>query len=314
MAGTIRRVNAANTAQSEPHRALDSAPDSAAASTSVACRIASLHLYPVKSCAGLALSEAQLLPTGLDLDRAWMVVDEAGRMLTQRQLPRLALVQPQLRHQEVLLRAPGMLALHLRADTVEAPTRAQVWDDIVRAYDMGALAAQWFSDFLGRPARLVRFDPDQTRTPDPAWAAGTTVGAEFADGFPLLVAGTASLTALNERLAEAGAEPVTLARFRPNLVLEGLQAFDEDLLGDLFITTGDGPVHLRLTKPCVRCSVPNVDPATAEPGSEPGRTLATFRADARVQGGITFGMNAVVLGGAGSLLRVGQAVDARWAF
>jgi uncharacterized protein YcbX len=307
VAGTIRRVNDANppqTARSGP-RAPDAGP---------ACRIASLHLYPVKSCAGVDLTEAELLPTGLDLDRTWMVVDEAGRMLTQRQCPRLALVQPQLRHQEVLLRAPGMLALHLRVDTVEAPTRAQVWGDIVRAFDMGALAAQWFSDFLGRPARLVRFDPEETRTPDPAWAAGTTVGPEFADGFPLLVASTASLAALNERLAEAGAEPVTMARFRPNVVLEGLQAFDEDHLGDLFVETEPGPVHLRLTKPCVRCSVPNVDPATAETGTEPGRTLAGFRADARVQGGITFGMNAVVLAGSGGWLRVGQAVDARWAF
>lgn len=308
MAGTIRTVNADNTAQSRPDHAAAGTPPGAG----LACRIASLHLYPVKSCAGLALGEAELLPTGLDLDRAWMVVDENGRMLTQRQLPRLALVQPQMRHQAVLLRAPGMLPLHLRADTVEEPTRVQVWDDIVRAFDMGALAAQWFSDFLGRPARLVRFDPDETRQPDPDWAAGTTVGPEFADGFPLLVASTASLTALNERLAEAGAEPVTMARFRPNLVLDGLLAFDEDLLGDLFIETDSGSLHLRLTKPCVRCSVPNVDPATAETGSEPGRTLATFRADARVQGGITFGMNAVVLGGAGARLRVGQAVDARW--
>jgi uncharacterized protein YcbX len=282
--------------------------------TGPACTLASLHVHPVKSCAGLALDAAELLPTGLDLDRAWMVVDEEGQMLTQRELPRLALVQPQLRHSDLLLRAPGMLALHLRLDTVDAPTRVQVWDDVVRAYDMGPLAAQWFSDFLGRPARLARFDPEETRQPDPAWAAGTTVGAEFADGFPLLVVGSASLVDLNQRLAAQGQPPVTMQRFRPNLVLDGLEPFDEDRLSDLHITTAEGPVHLRLTKPCVRCGVPNVDPLTGEAGTEPGRTLAGFRADARMRGGITFGMNAVVLAGAGCTLRVGQAVQTDWAF
>lgn len=278
----------------------------------LACRIASLHVYPVKSCAGIAPPAALLTENGLDLDRAWMIVDPHGQMLTQRECPRLALVQTQLRHSDLLLRAPGMLALHLRLDTVEAPTRVQVWDDIVRAWDMGPLAAQWCSDFLGQPARLVRFEPEEVRTPDLRWAAGTTVGAQFADAFPLLVLSTASLEELNRRLAAAGQAPVTMQRFRPNIVLDGLEPFDEDQLQGLRIETDEGPVHLRLTKPCVRCSVPDVDPATGESGPEPGRTLAGFRADARMKGGITFGMNAVVLQGADCLLRVGQAVELNW--
>jgi hypothetical protein len=113
---------------------------------------------------------ALLVETGLDFDRAWMVVDEHGEMLTQRELPRLALIQPSFKTSELMLRAPGMLALHLRLDTVEAPTRVRVWHDVVKAYDMGALAAQWFSDFLGRKLRLVRFDPEERRLSDPAWA------------------------------------------------------------------------------------------------------------------------------------------------
>jgi len=105
-----------------------------------------------------------------------------------------------------------------------------------------------------------------------------------------------------------------MQRFRPNIVLDGLQAFDEDHLDEIVIDTGEGPVVLRLVKPCVRCSVPNIDPLTAAIAHEPGDTLAGFRADARVQGGITFGMNAVIVDGIDRTLRAGQRGQARWAF
>src|SRR5207253_3041687 len=111
-------------------------------------RIARLFVYPVKSCAGVEVSEAPLTETGLDLDRAWMVVDDTGEFVTQRQLPRMALVKPQLKHNEVILRAPGMLALHLAVEQVAGPARVRVWKDEVDAWDMGDVAAQWFSDFL----------------------------------------------------------------------------------------------------------------------------------------------------------------------
>lgn len=283
-------------------------------SSALRCTVASLHLHPLKSCGGLAVHEALLVETGLDLDRAWMVVDPQGEMLTQRDLPRLALVTPTLRHADLVLRAPGMLAMHLRLDTVEDATRVRVWDDVVKAYDMGALAAQWFSDFLGQPARLVRFDPDEQRRAESEWSAGVAAETAFTDGFPLLVTSTASLAELNARLAAKGVAPVTMARFRPNLVLDGLQAFDEDNLSEVVIDTPEGPVQLRLTKPCVRCSIPDIDPITAAVSTEPGDTLAAFRADPRMGGGITFGMNAVVVEGFGRTLRVGQAAQARWAF
>jgi len=125
----------------------------------VTTRIARLFVYPVKSCAGVEVTEALLTETGLDLDRAWMVVDAQGDFVTQRELPRMALVKVQLKHHEVVLRAPGMLALHLAIDSVEEPVKVRVWDDEVAAYDMGPIAAQWFTDFLGQPLRLVRFDP-----------------------------------------------------------------------------------------------------------------------------------------------------------
>ena len=114
--------------------------------------IARLFIYPVKSCAGIEVQEAVLTETGLDLDRAWMVVDAQGHFLTQRTLPRMALIRPQLKSSEMVLRAPGMLALHVALDLVEGPATVTVWDDTVPAWDMGALAAQWFSDFLGSRA------------------------------------------------------------------------------------------------------------------------------------------------------------------
>ncbi|MFP5325821.1 MAG: MOSC domain-containing protein, partial [Gammaproteobacteria bacterium] len=122
-----------------------------ATSADVQARIARLFVYPVKSCAGVELTEALLTETGLDLDRAWMVVDAQGRFVSQREVPRMALVKVQLKLHEVVLRAPGMLALHLQIDEVEGPATVQVWDDRVPAFDMGPVAAQWFSDFLGRP-------------------------------------------------------------------------------------------------------------------------------------------------------------------
>src|SRR6185369_15541194 len=147
--------------------------------TDVAARIARLFVYPVKSFAGVEVTEAVLTETGLDLDRAWMVVDDKGEFVTQRELPRMALVRPQLKHYEVVLRAPGMLALHLQIDAVEQPMQVRVWDDTVAAFDMGDVAAQWFSDFLGRKLRLVRFDPDHQRLSNKRWTGGADAPNQF---------------------------------------------------------------------------------------------------------------------------------------
>jgi uncharacterized protein YcbX len=223
-------------------------------------------------------------------------------------------VRPALRHSDLLLKAPGMLGLHLLLDAAESPTRVRIWDDIVRAWDMGALAAQWFTDYLGTPARLVRFDPDEQRLAERRWTGELEAPTQFADGFPLLVSSTASLAELNRRLAAAGQPLVGHDRFRANLVLDGLEAFDEDHVDEIEIDADGGPVRLKLVKPCTRCQIPNVDPATGTMGGEPGRTLAGFRADARMGGAVTYGMNAVVLDGVGRTLRLGQTARARLAF
>src|SRR5512145_679190 len=109
----------------------------------VQATIDELWIYPVKSCAGVRVTEAELTDTGLLYDRAWMVVDEQGEFVSQRELPRMALVQPAFKMGQLVLRAPGMLALHLRLDAVEGPLKVRVWDDEVEAFDMGDLAAQW---------------------------------------------------------------------------------------------------------------------------------------------------------------------------
>jgi uncharacterized protein YcbX len=268
--------------------------------------LASLHAYPVKSCAGVALDEALLIETGLEFDRAWMLVDADGEFLSQRELPRMALVATELRHSELVLRAPGMLPLHLALDTVEQPTRVRVWSDEVAAYDMGELAATWFGNFLRQPLRLVRFDPQQRRLSNRAWTGEIEAENAFSDGYPLLVVSKASLAALNERLAAKGVDAVTMARFRPNLVLDGLDAHGEDYLDEIAFDAPEGPVRLKLVKPCPRCPIPNVDPATGVPGTEPGDTLAAYRADARVDGAVSFGMNAVIVEGLECTLRAGM--------
>lgn len=276
--------------------------------------IAGLHVHPVKSCAGVSLPEVLLIETGFEFDRAWMVVDADGEFLSQRELPRMALVATELRHSELVLRAPGMLALHLALDTVEAATRVRVWDDEVAAYDMGDLAAQWFSDFLRQPLRLVRFDPEQKRLSNRAWTGPLEAENAFSDGFPILVISEASLEALNLRLAARDQPPVTMQRFRPNLVLAGLDAHGEDHLDEIAFDTAEGLVRLKLVKPCPRCPIPNVDPATGVPGHEPGDTLAGYRADERVGGAISFGMNAVIVEGIECVLKVGQTGGANVRF
>lgn len=279
-----------------------------------------LWVFPIKSCAGISVQQAVLTDTGLDLDRAWMVVDAQGHMLTQRSVPRMALVQPELRHAELVLRAPGMLALHLSIDRAEAPTQVQVWKDTVPAFEMGALAAQWFTDFLNvGPLRLVRFDPDHFRLASREWTKDVDAFNQFSDGFPILVTSTASLDELNTRLGQQGQAPVDMRRFRANLVLRGETpeawgAHDEDRVGVMTVTTDGEAVQLKPVKPCPRCPMPNVNPDTAEVSPAVSDTLQAYRQDPRVNGAVTFGMNAIPLSGLGEVLRVGQRVSADWAF
>jgi uncharacterized protein YcbX len=269
--------------------------------------IAGLFVHPVKSCAAVAIDSAALIETGLEWDRQWMVVDARGEFVTQRERPRMARVRPTLRGDDMVLRAPGMLALHVALFAVERAVKVQVWDDRVRAFDMGDLAAQWFSDFLGQAVRLVRFDPDEQRVADAKWTGAQRALTAFVDGFPLLVLSTASLAEFNRRLSAQGAAPVRADRFRPNLLLDGLDAHGEDRLDRIEFESPAGPVSLRLVKPCSRCSIPDVDPLRGERDAAVGATLASYRADPRLNGQVAFGMNAIVEHGLDCELRVGMS-------
>lgn len=279
-------------------------------------QIAQLMIYPVKSCAGVAVAEAVLLETGLQWDRHWMVVDADGLFVSQRECARMALVRPQIEADSLLLHAPGMPELRVPLQARGATLRVQVWDDVVDALDTGPEAAQWLQAFLGAPAqRLVCFDPAAQRACSTKWTGGLAASTQFADGYPVLVTTDSAMDELNTRLAAMDHPAVGMARFRPNVVLSGLLPHDEDHLGPLeVLEDGIAVAGLQLVKPCARCPIPNIDPATAESHPGVGDALQAYRQDARVNGAITFGMNAIVTHGAGTVLRVGQAVQGNYAF
>ncbi len=270
--------------------------------------VSRLFLYPVKGCRGISLRSAQLAETGLAVgdigDREWVVVDETGEFLSQRELPGMALIETRLTGTSLRLTAPGMLALDIPFESEGDVVRVRVWDDELDAVTQGALADQWFSDFLGRRARLMRFDPLARRLSRHRYTGGTDAPYKFADAFALLLTSEASLADLNAKLQVHGQPAVDIDRFRPNIVLDGVDAFEEDYVRELRV----GDVKLDLVKPCVRCTVPSVDPRRGEQGTEPGDTLASYR-DRPEAGGVTFGVNAIVTAGAGRELRVGDTAE-----
>lgn len=264
----------------------------------------SLHIYPLKSARGIDLARATLTATGLDHDRHWLLVDPRRRFMTQREHPRLATVRVALRGTTLELDAPGLPPLAVADEAPGPACRVRIWNDDCAAIDAGDAAADWASRALGTACRLVRFDMRQTRLSSREWTRELAAPNQFSDGFPLLVANRASLEELNSRLEQ----PLPMNRFRPNLVLAGLAAWDEDRIAEL----GIGAVRLRLVKPCTRCRITTIDQDTGTPtGEEPLQTLRGYRYDAALRG-ILFAWNAVILAGVGATLEAGQAVTLRW--
>jgi len=278
--------------------------------------VTQLLLYPIKSCAGLSVPSATLLESGLAAqgvhDREWMLVTGDGQFLTQREFPRMALVVPRPDGDCLRVGFPGQpdLLLPLAWSEQDNPRRVRIWDDAIDAFDCGDAAAAWFAQALATTCRLVRFRRDVVRPTSVKWTGGVAARTLFSDGYPLLLIGQASLDDLNARLRAAGRAALTIDRFRPNLVVDGLDAFEEDYAAALH-TEG---IEIRPVKPCARCPIPAIDQASGIPGPDPLDILQSYRANARMEGAVCMGMNCIVTRGAGSELRVGEALDAELAF
>jgi uncharacterized protein YcbX len=244
-------------------------------------KIEALYIYPIKSCAGIAVDRARVTARGLEHDRRWMVTDENGKFLTQRTVPEMALVHIAVgAHALVVTRAgapplelPQLLSRGARLDV-------EIWDDRVRGVRHDAGSA-WFTRALGRAVQLVCMPDDSERPVERDYArAGDIVS--FADGYPLLVVNRASFEDLNARSNFR----TDVRRFRPNLVVDGAPAWAEDDWRALRI----GALTLRTPKPCARCTIPGVDPDNAAITKEPLRTLAKLRTRDHQT---LFGMNAI---------------------
>ena len=245
--------------------------------------VSALYIYPIKSARGIRVPRAEVEARGLAGDRRWMLMDETGRFLSQRTHPRLACVDVRLTSEGLGVEAPGQRPLRIAEPGASGERlRVQIWKDTLEVRTGPPEAHAWFSRLLGADVRLVYQPADVRRPADPRYAAeGDHVS--LADGYPLLLTTRASLRDLNARLAQ----PVPMDRFRPNVVVDGTDAFAEDGWHVVQI----GPVRFRVAKPCKRCVVITVDQATgARQGKEPLRTLARYRTR---DGGALFGQNLI---------------------
>jgi len=257
-----------------------------------------IYLYPIKSLGGIAVQEAQVEERGFKYDRRWMLVDQSGEFLTQRQHPQLALLQVALSESQLEVFSKGDPSQRIAFDLDLASNQellVSIWGDQVLARVVSAEVSRWFSDFLQMDLDLVVMPESSHRKMDPRYAVqGESVS--FADGMPYVMIGQASLDELNQRLEV----PVSMDRFRPNLVFSGGQAFEEDQFTRIKV----GEVDFQVVKPCARCVLITVNQQTGEKGKEPLATLATYRT---VNNKVYFGQNAVAL--APGIVRVGDPIQ-----
>jgi uncharacterized protein YcbX len=252
------------------------------------------------------------MATGFASDRAWMLVNAQGKFLTQRELPRMALIEPALIESAELgsgvrFAATGMSTIEVFLDNRCQDRTVIVWRDTLTAIDAGDVAAEWLSIFLHRAVRLVRFHPNARRISSLEWTGDIESPNQFSDGYAMLAISEASLTDLNARLPNTMA-PLPMNRFRPNIVLSGLDAYAEDRIHELHA----GDVHLRIVKPCTRCAITTTDQLSGEVcGDEPIKTLKSYRWDAALRG-VAFGQNVILARGDGSTLSVGQELVPIW--
>ncbi len=249
----------------------------------MALSVSKIHIYPVKSLRGISLQASLLGYAGLAFDRQWMVVTPDYQMLTQRTHPQMALVETAIDDGALVLASFGMSSHRvpsIQTDMARVPS--EVWGSAVSGIDLGEETATWLSLAIGTPCRLIAFPAADTRPCDPSLSQPGD-HTRYADSFPLLITTQSSLDDLNHRLEQ----PVSMQRFRPNLVIEGGTPFIEDHWEKIIINR----IPLRVVTPCARCSVPTVDFETGRlAGPEPIHTLSQYR---ERDGEIFFGVNAV---------------------
>lgn len=259
-------------------------------------KLTGLYIYPIKSAGGIVVSSATVERRGLKGDRRWMVVDEFGKFLTQRQFPQMATIVPTLESDRLIINAPNMPTLtipFLRESDLHLTV--EVWGDECDAIFEGDEAQNWFTQFLGISCQLVYMPDDSFRPVDPDYATPDDP-VSFADGFPFLLTNEASLNDLNGRLDE----PILMNRFRPNFVISGASAFEEDYWQSIKI----GSMQFNLVKLCSRCIITTVDQATGIKTNEPLKTLAKYRLQ---KGKILFGQN--LLTRTDGVVTVGDSVE-----
>jgi uncharacterized protein YcbX len=259
--------------------------------------LAAIHIFPLKSCAPLPLAQARVQARGIEHDRRWLVVDENSTFITARKYPRMTLIRAVPSDQGLRLDAPGMPTLHVRTPDASRRTSAVVWNNTVAPLAGDGESAAWLSEFLGRPCSLVYMDDACARPVDPNRARPGDM-VSFADSHPITVLSASAIDQLNAKLAQ----PIPAQRFRPNLLIDGVEPHAEDSWKRIRI----GEVELDLLGPCVRCAFPTIDFETGipDPGGEPIRTLTKYR---RAPNGVIFSQNATprVLG----TLRIGDRLD-----
>jgi uncharacterized protein YcbX len=248
-------------------------------------QISSLHRYPIKGCRGQALDRAEFDTLGVIDDRRLMLVDGEGRFLSQRELPALATLAPGLDGDLLTVECDGAASLRVALQGDGEVRQVSVWGSRLAAHDQGDDAATWFSDVLHTPARLVRWGAAAGRTIDPHYSPRSDAQTAFTDGYPALITLEASLADLNTRLDA----PIPMGRFRPNIVVSGGAAWDEDSWRAVTV----GAMRFDAVKPCARCVVTTTDQQSGarHPHQEPLRTLATFRTIPHL--GAIFGQNLV---------------------
>jgi len=276
-------------------------------------QITGLYLYPVKSMKGIAVDEATLTAKGLQHDRLWMVVRPDGRFVTQRGLPRLARVHTRLEESGVVLSFEGHGSISIPFDSAggnEVETR--VWADDCRAQDEGPIVSQWLTEAVQSPEtlRIVRMATGFRRPQNQPERFGPRTTTHFADSAPFLVANQDSLDQLNGELAANGYQHVPMNRFRPNIVIRGIEPFSEHRASEV---QGED-WRIRLVDECVRCLVTTIDQETAErdPAREPYLTLQRINPSSGEKPAPVFGQNAVLGAGDGQRIRVGSRCTVAW--